>query len=182
MDLPISLDLKDRTLWFDGASTVSTSILAKMILEGIDTSNIFPEEIDSDIKKFNKYSTDRKFELKDNIGGLNTDYIIPQQYLDINLEVYFYSLLEQHISTHDFTELQVEERITRVKTELSLFKQYNIENLIRTAIYIVDVFEEHSVVWGTGRGSSCACYCLYLLGLHEVDSVKYNLELDEFFR
>jgi len=46
----------------------------------------------------------------------------------------------------------------------------------------VNIFEENKVVWGTGRGSSCASYILYLIGIHQVDSVKYDLDLGEFFR
>ena len=181
MDLPISLELKDRTLWFDGASSVSTELLSKMILEGKNVTNIFPDELNDDVRRYNKYSRN-KLDIKSGIDHIDASYTIPQEYLDINLSKYFFTRLADRLANTEMVNADVEERIARVSTELKLFKEYNIENLIKTAIYIVDVFEEHSIVWGTGRGSSCACYCLYLLGLHEVDSVKYNLELDEFFR
>jgi DNA polymerase III alpha subunit len=49
-------------------------------------------------------------------------------------------------------------------------------------IYLVDVMRENSVVWGVGRGSSVASYVLYLIGVHKIDSVKYNLDFKEFFK
>jgi len=47
-------------------------------------------------------------------------------------------------------------------------------------IYVVDVLNEKNVVWGVGRGSSCSSYLFYLLGLHEVDSVRYDVEITDF--
>jgi DNA polymerase III alpha subunit len=47
---------------------------------------------------------------------------------------------------------------------------------------MVDTFREEKIVWGVGRGSSVASYVLYLLGVHKVDSLKYNLNVDEFLR
>ena len=48
--------------------------------------------------------------------------------------------------------------------------------------YIIDTLRENNVVWGVGRGSSVASYVLFLLGVHKIDSVKYNLPLEEFFK
>ena len=48
--------------------------------------------------------------------------------------------------------------------------------------YIVDTLRENNVVWGVGRGSSVASYVLYLLGVHKIDSIKYNLDWREFLR
>ena len=35
---------------------------------------------------------------------------------------------------------------------------------------------------GVGRGSSVASYILYLIGVHRIDSIKYNLDWKEFLR
>jgi DNA polymerase III alpha subunit len=37
-------------------------------------------------------------------------------------------------------------------------------------------------VWGVGRGSSVASYVLFLIGVHRIDSMKYNLDYKEFLR
>jgi DNA polymerase III alpha subunit len=38
------------------------------------------------------------------------------------------------------------------------------------------------VIWGVGRGSSVASFVLYKLGVHRVDSLYYNLDINEFLR
>ena len=48
--------------------------------------------------------------------------------------------------------------------------------------YLVDTCENHNVVLGVGRGSSVASYCLYLLGVHRIDSIKYELDIKEFLK
>jgi len=50
------------------------------------------------------------------------------------------------------------------------------------AKYFVDTMQANNVVWGVGRGSSVASYVLYLIGVHKIDSIKYNLDWQEFLR
>lgn len=180
--LPRSLELKDRTLWFDGQSSMYSDRIANILLSGKSIEGIHPIEIDSSVKKFNLYA-DKSLSIKEDIGELDKSYTIPDLYLNIHLKHYIFERLATIIerdNIHDENDIRA--RISRINQELKLFHAYDMENLIRTAIFMVDKFEEHSIVWGTGRGSSCACYSLYVIGLHEVDSVKYDLDLTEFFR
>jgi len=48
--------------------------------------------------------------------------------------------------------------------------------------YIVDTLRANNILWGVGRGSSVASYVLFLIGIHKVDSIKYNLPIEEFFK
>ena len=41
---------------------------------------------------------------------------------------------------------------------------------------------ERKILWGIGRGSSVSSYCLYLIGIHRVNSLKYNLDYREFLK
>ena len=41
---------------------------------------------------------------------------------------------------------------------------------------------DNGVIWGVGRGSSVASYVLYLIGIHKVDSMYYDLPINEFLR
>ena len=56
------------------------------------------------------------------------------------------------------------------------------DDFIIITFYLVDTFSENDVVWGVGRGSSVASYCLYLIGLHKIDSIKYELDIKEFLK
>ena len=182
MVLPVSHELRDRTLWFDGDSSMSSNRIADMILSGKSIEHLHPIEIDASVKKYNRY-TEQDLEIKYTIRDLDNSFSIPPEYLTIDLRLFILKKLLSIIKRDAITdENEIEIRIARVERELELFQKYKMEDLVRTVIYIVDKFENNSVVWGTGRGSSCACYAFYLIGLHEVDSVLYNLELNEFFR
>jgi len=70
----------------------------------------------------------------------------------------------------------------RVEEELKLFAQYNMILLLKWCKYFVDTCRANNIVWGVGRGSSVASYVLYLIGVHRIDSIKYNLDINEFLK
>lgn len=70
----------------------------------------------------------------------------------------------------------------RLIEELVLFRQHNMIPLLKYLKYLVDTMRSNNIVWGVGRGSSVASYCLYLLGVHKIDSIKYELDINEFLK
>ena len=72
--------------------------------------------------------------------------------------------------------------VDRVNEELNLYDKYNIIDVLKVCIYIIDTLRKNNIVWGVGRGSSVASYVLYLIGVHKVDSIKYELDINEFLR
>jgi DNA polymerase III alpha subunit len=74
------------------------------------------------------------------------------------------------------------ENYNRLMDELVAYKQRDMYNLLCWLKYFVDTCRKTNVVWGVGRGSSVASYVLYLIGVHRIDSVKYNLDWQEFLR
>ena len=75
-----------------------------------------------------------------------------------------------------------QEQRDRVEQELEEYEKRGLYPLLRFMIYLVDTLRENDIVWGVGRGSSVASYVLYLIGVHRVDSIKYDLDYKEFFR
>ena len=75
-----------------------------------------------------------------------------------------------------------ESQIQRVGQELLLYQQKNLFNLLRYLKYLVDTMQKNDIIWGVGRGSSVASYVLYLLGVHKIDSLYYQLDPTEFLR
>lgn len=75
-----------------------------------------------------------------------------------------------------------QEQQTRVELELNLYRKFNLIDLLRYLKYLRDVAHENNIVWGVGRGSSCSSFCLYILKIHMVDSLYYNLDINEFLR
>ena len=75
-----------------------------------------------------------------------------------------------------------EQNYPRLIEELALFKQNNMIPVLKTMKYVVDTLRDNNIVWGVGRGSSVSSYVLFLIGIHKIDSVKYALPIDEFFK
>ena len=98
------------------------------------------------------------------------NWFIPYEYKTMDILDWLY----QRCPTPEIRE--------RVVEELRLFAKHNMIPVLKTMKYVVDTLRENNVVWGVGRGSSVASYTLYLIGVHKVDSIKYNLPIDEFFK
>lgn len=72
--------------------------------------------------------------------------------------------------------------IDRVKEEFEEFKKRDMLPLLQVLKYIVDTLNSNQIVMGVGRGSSVSSYILYLLGVHKINSLRYNLDWREFLR
>lgn len=86
------------------------------------------------------------------------------------------------IAAHVLALCQTDAELQRVGEELLLFQERDLFNLLRYLKYLVDVMRENQVIWGVGRGSSVASYVLYLLGVHRINSMYYDLDPHEFLR
>jgi len=69
-----------------------------------------------------------------------------------------------------------------VVQELRLFAKHDMIPMLKTMKYVVDTLRANNIVWGVGRGSSVASYVLHIIGVHKIDSVKYNIPIEEFFK
>ena len=72
--------------------------------------------------------------------------------------------------------------LQRVGKELLLYQERGMFLLLSFLVYMVDIMRDNNVVWGVGRGSSVASYVLYLIGIHKIDSLYYDLDIEEFLR
>jgi DNA polymerase III alpha subunit len=120
------------------------------------------------------------------------DNTLPES--DISLSVDEYDLMNQHnwlmpeeykqidIAQHVIDCCKTDAEIQRAGEELLMFQQRNLFNLLKYLKYLVDTMKENNIIWGVGRGSSVASYVLYLLGVHRVDSMYYDLDPTEFLR
>ena len=98
-----------------------------------------------------------------------SNWFIPDEYKQLDIEKY---LVDQC----------PEQNYTRLAEELALFEQNNMIPVLKTMKYVVDTLRKNNIVWGVGRGSSVSSYVLFLIGIHKIDSVKYALPIDEFFK
>ena len=77
---------------------------------------------------------------------------------------------------------ETDEQTDRVSQELELYIKHGMYDILHVMKYIVDTLRANNIVWGVGRGSSVASYVLFLIGVHKIDSIKYKLPIEEFFK
>jgi DNA polymerase III alpha subunit len=138
-------------------ATVDTSLEIEKLANISHTHLLTPIEIDE------------SFSLEDYDRAMQSDWFMPDEYKTLDIE-------DVIVSRCPAGNLQ------RVLDELKAFEDRNMLDLLRWLKYFVDTCEKEGVVWGVGRGSSVASYVLFLLGIHSVDSVQYNLDWQEFLR
>ena len=75
-----------------------------------------------------------------------------------------------------------EAELQRAGEELIKFQERNMFILLQYLKYLVDTMRKNNVVWGVGRGSSVASFVLFLLGVHRINSLYYQLDIGEFLK
>lgn len=146
-----------------------------MLYKGIELSNAEYGNSE-DIIKFQQFATDLDVNLLKILGEEDYDrintYNIPEHYKSLDVKEY----VRQLVSDGD------SDQTGRVEMELTMFEERNLFPVIQILIYIIETMRKHKLVWGVGRGSSVASYVLYLLGVHKIDSLKFNLDIQEFLK
>jgi len=79
-------------------------------------------------------------------------------------------------------QCKTEVELQRVGEELLLYQERNLFPLLKQLKYIIDTWRSNNIIWGVGRGSSVASYVLYLIGVHRINSIYYDLDIHEFLR
>jgi DNA polymerase III alpha subunit len=97
-------------------------------------------------------------------------WLMPDKYKQLDIAEYVLGLCES------------EAALQRVGEELLMYQARELFDLLRYLKFLVDVMKSNNLIWGVGRGSSVSSYVLYLLQIHRIDSLHYNLDIEEFLR
>ena len=127
------------------------------------------KNVNKDNFEFLSTYTDSELSVEDFDKQNQVEWFMPTEYKTMDIENFL-------------VENCPKENYERLIEEIELFRQHNMTDLLRYLKYLVDTMREHNIVWGVGRGSSVASYCLYLIGVHKIDSIKYNLDIREFLK
>lgn len=98
------------------------------------------------------------------------NYFMPDEYKKIDIA--------KHVLDLCVTDVELQ----RVGTELLLYQERNMFNILKYLKYLVDTLKSNNIVFGVGRGSSVSSYVLYLLGVHKINSLYYDLDITEFLK
>lgn len=143
--------------------------LTKVNITDVQKFNEAIENLYIDTDKLTQY-TEPNISVKEFDERYQQNWYMPQEYKDLDIAKYLLDLCSND------AELQ------RVGHELLEYQKINFFGALCFLKYLVDTMRENNIVWGVGRGSSVASHVLYLLGVHKIDSLKYNLDPDEFFK
>jgi DNA polymerase III alpha subunit len=98
------------------------------------------------------------------------EWLMPESYKELDIAQY---VLDQCKS---------EAELQRAGQELLLYQDNDMFDLLKYLKYLVDTMRQNNIVWGVGRGSSVSSFVLYLIGVHKINSLYYDLPVEEFFK
>ena len=170
--------LSGRFIDSAGRTVMTVEGMLDLIAQGVDISGMIVEDCE-ETRKYNQYNNNSLILYTDQLRAQSvneydelatSNWFTPKEFTDIDIKKW----LLARCSTDDERD--------RVLQELNIYNERNLYPLLYHLIFLVDHFRKNNVVWGVGRGSSVASYVLYLIGIHKVNSIKYNLEINEFLR
>jgi len=123
---------------------------------------------------------------------LGTECQLQSETVGVDLAAYHSKNIRTWFMPDKYAQLDVRSYVThlcnnqseldRVNMEYGMYEERDLIDILRFFIYFVDHLREHKIVWGVGRGSSVASYILFLIGIHKIDSLKYDLNITEFLK
>jgi DNA polymerase III alpha subunit len=97
-------------------------------------------------------------------------WYLPQEYVDMDIAKYV------------LDKCTTEAELQRAGDELIKFQERGMFILLKYLKYLVDTMRKNNIVWGVGRGSSVASFVLFLIEVHRINSLYYDLSIDEFLK
>lgn len=141
------------------------------IIHGLVNTEI---KFNNDLELSNVPNLSFATQLEDTIENFDntcqSNWYMPEEYKSMDIAKW---VLDQCVEDY---ELQ------RVGQELLLYQEKDLFPLLCYCKYLVDTMRKHNVIWGVGRGSSVSSYVLYLIGVHRINSLHYDLSIDEFLK
>lgn len=124
----------------------------------------------SELPSFIEYKIDKLISIQNFDEQLQNKWLIPDSYKNMDIAQHVLGLCKND------AELQ------RAGTELLMFQERNMFPLLVYLKYLVDTLKKNNIVYGVGRGSSVSSFVLFLLGVHRINSLYYDLSIDEFLK
>jgi DNA polymerase III alpha subunit len=138
-----------------------------LVDEKITLGNIFPS--DENLPVLIEY-VESTLSVKDFDYQNQSQWQMPKEYYEIDIAKW---VLDQ---------CKNQEELQRAGDELLKFQDRNMFPLLQYLKYLVDTMRKNNIVWGVGRGSSVASFVLFLIGIHRINSLYYQLSIDEFLK
>lgn len=135
----------------------------------VDPIKFDPELELENLPKILQYNLEEKT-IEEFDKDLISEWFMPEEYHNLDIAQF---VLDQ---------CKCEVELQRAGKELLLFQERNLFTLLQYLKYIVDLMRANNIVWGVGRGSSVSSFVLYLIGVHRINSLVYDLSIEEFLK
>lgn len=177
------IELTNRNIDNWGNVIFKSDSLLDFLMSGNHLTPDIKVIIDDKIAQFNKMCrtfdhselelksyTEPTISVEESDNERQNTWFISDEYKNLNIEEFLYN------------KCKTEEEVLRVQEELLLYKSHNFLPVLNLLVYIIDSFKKNNIIWGVGRGSSVSSFILYLIGVHKVNSIKYDLDIHEFLK
>lgn len=165
-----------------GQAILSSTHLMELLLQGKNITHL-NVVFDEEIEQFQKYQSqllpdtvvfleapEEKLSFDEFHQKCSQEWIFPELYKQIDVKTWL------------LNKCKIQEETNRVNEEYVLYEERDLLMLLRLFIFLVDYMRKNNFIWGVGRGSSTSSYILYLIGIHRVNSIKYDLQIEDFLK
>ena len=165
-----------------GRVLFSGSDAVELLFQGHDICKLCIES-SPEIDTYNQSCVDHD-KLKHVIEPVTTPFLTVEQDTRKRQDTWFIPVEYQHLDMRAklLAVCDGHDEIDRVEMELEMFEARGLIPVLQLMCFLVDRWRERGVVWGVGRGSSVASYCLFLIGVHRINALRYNLDIREFLK
>lgn len=171
-------DLLKYRLWYDGVKSYTYDQLCDCSFNEPDLLNSC--HITSYDEQFDEFyqMVDIRYPIKDSLLSFDNSL---SSTIDTTFNLYDF-IVDKFLTFNLYEQNeQVYKKIERLETEWCKFQIIKKEKLLYIVIHIVNILNANKIPW-CSRGSCSASYILYLLGVHHIDSFKYDIDDAEFFK
>lgn len=136
-----------------------------LVDSSVDINSVALQLEDCNLQTAGSYDTVDEFDEKN-----QANWHMPNEYKNMD------------IAEHVLGLCNGEAELQRAGHELLLYQERDLFDLLCYCVYLVDTMKDNNIIWGVGRGSSVSSFVLYLIGIHQVNSLYYELPVEEFLR
>jgi len=170
------IELKDRILLENGDSIVDDIYASDILLSKGEIPNHIKVIPSDESNYFGRvYSTS----ITADIDFDNELLIQPDNSFDkIEFDDYISNEIIPNIRGGDEYDIHIQ----RLQQEIDYVVKHNHQSFIMKMKKLLNKFKEDDIVYGVGRGSACSSYLLYVMGVHDINPIKYEINPKEFFK
>ncbi len=171
---------------FDGTYIINAAKVERdpLVITSLPATS-FVDELTPAIKSYNAMCLPaQRIKVKQDFDESAIDatvWHIPDAYTEMTLGDIANRLYDEQ-TRRGLDDAKYDERADRIQQELVAYHADKRLDMLRLMLYIVDRLTETNSIWGVGRGSSVSSYVLFLIGVHDIDSVLYDLDFGDFMK